>query len=105
MKKLLRTTKTRKRHNRFLVLSILSGWLYINRRIDGAVNLSMLLLKSLDVFSDEHQNMAVDRASLIVCHKAQFLQHFFLYANGHAFDCHKITSLNIFCVYFMATMW
>lgn len=97
--------KTRKRHDRFLVLSVFPGWLYIDGRIDGTVNLSMLLLKGFDIFPDENQNVAVDRASLIVGYKAKLFQHLFLYANGYTLDCHKITPIDILCVYFMAAMW
>ena len=75
-------------------LLLLPTWLHIQVRADGPVNFPVLLLKSLDILPNQNQNVTVDRTPLIVGHKAQLLQHFFLDANGHTFNCHKITSID-----------
>nr|DAZ13207.1 MAG TPA: hypothetical protein [Caudoviricetes sp.] len=46
--------------------------------------------------------MTVDRTTFVVSHKSQLFQHFLLYANGYAFNCHKITTVRyIVCLFYI----
>ena len=45
--------------------------------------------------------VAVDTPALIIRHITQLRQHFLFNSDRYAFDCHKHTSLDILCVYFI----
>lgn len=80
---------------------VFPGRLHIYIRTDSAIYFAMLLLKGSDALPNQHQNMAVDGTPLVVCHKSQFLQHFFLDANGYTLNCHKTTPTGyIVCLFY-----
>lgn len=83
-------------------LSVFPCGFDVQVRAYAACDLAVLPLKVFDALPYRHQDMAVDRTALIISHKAQLLQHFFLNADGRALDCHKNTSMDILYVYFMA---
>lgn len=88
-----------------LAASVFPGRFDVHIWADSALDLAVFPLKSLDVFPDQHQNMAVEGAPLVIGYKSQLFQHLFLYADGNALDCHKITPIAIVCVYFMVILW
>ena len=47
--------------------------------------------KRLDIFPHQHQNMAVNGASLVAGYISDFIQHFLFNPNRHTFRRHKIT--------------
>ena len=80
---------------------VFPGRFHIYIRANGTVYFAMLLLKGFDILPDQHQNVTVDGTPFVVSHKSQFLQHFFLDANGYTFNCHKTTPTGyIVCLFY-----
>ena len=68
---------------------LFTGGFYIDVRADVTFDGAMLCFKIPDVLPDQHQNMTVDAAALIVCHKADLFQHFLFNSDGHTLYRHK----------------
>ena len=58
-------------------------------RADVALNRAVLFLEGPDVLPDQHQNVAVDAAALVIRHEAQLFQHLLFNSDGYAFHSHR----------------
>jgi len=82
---------------------LFSCGLYIDIRLDVSLNGSICFLESLDILPNQHKNVAVNTAPLIICHIIDLPQHFLFNSDGNTFNSHnKHPKLNILCVYFMS---
>ena len=62
---------------------------HIDRGTDFSLNEAMGRFKGFDIFPDQHQNVAVDAAALIRCHKLDLVQHFLFNSDGYTLYSHK----------------
>ena len=68
-------------------------------------NLSVFLLVALDVFPDQHQNVSVNRAALIIRNHMKLLQQFLINAYRDMFWHHFHPIMNLLCIYIRFIMW
>lgn len=67
-------------------------------------DLPMALLISSDTLTNQNQNLTIQAPTLIISNDMELIQHFFVNADRHTFDRHKITPKQLYFMFILCPL-
>ena len=65
----------------------------------------MALLISSDTLTNQNQNLTIQAPTLIISNDMELIQHFFVNADRHTFDRHKITPKQLYFMFILCPLY